>query len=626
MATNEEILRLQQAFLAADDAGNTEDAQMFANELRRLTAEPEKEYTWGDVIPEAIAHIPESGAEMALGLGHAITHPIETGEALVKGVVGIAPPVRIYEALTPEENRIQFLQESIDTANAIGGMYKDRYGSVDALKRTLAEDPVGAAMDLSALFGGAGAAAKTVGMAKTSATLGKVGHAIDPMRAVTAPVGALSNKLGAAGRHFHNVLDPKTGAIIRGVGDDGANIAQDLVKKQPYPGITAGEVASRRGNVGVAGLEAEVERVTPGTIQAYESARQSRDAARLTGLEEKVAKSDVDLGIMRAAREAEAEARYGLIREGMTGPATLQPTVDLIDKIIRENPKNRELVAVLQRAKNNLHDISTGSLETSSGVALSAYDDLRGVMSKAENAFLKKELQAVKESLISGISGGKEATAGYLAASAPINQMEVGRFVLDKLTGGRRMKTGAPISGQLQTGPTLTAMADEGSLIETATGGRYYRNLESLFAKDAEGLAELKKLQADMQSEVNYLKAKTQGGNKGGKKVPVEESHTIPLLHRVATVANFIFTRMKGQLNKKAAMELAVSMLNPKDFSAELTAALKKQARRDVRSAGHKKVGRMTAGFVESPIGKASVRLQDLDEKYSDSLSAKYDE
>lgn len=625
MATNEEILRLQRAFLAADDAGNTEDAQMFANELRRLTAEPEKEYSWGDVVPEAIAHIPESGAEMALGLWHAITHPIESGEVLVKGAVGALPSVRAYEALTPEENRNQFLQESINTANAIGGVYKDRYGSIDALKRTLAEDPVGAAMDLSALFGGAGAVARGVGLAKTGATLGAVGHAIDPMRAVTAPVGALANKMGAAGRHFQNVLDPKTGAILKGVGDDGVNIARNLVQEQPYPGITAGEIASHRGNVGLAGLEAEVERTTPGTIQAYESARQSRDAARLTGLEEKVAKSDVDLDIMRAAREAEAEARYGMIREDMTGPATLQPTVKLIDKIIRENPKNRELVAVLQRVKNNLHDIPTGSLETSSGVALSAYDDLRGVMSKAENAFLKKELQAVKESLISGISGGKEATAGYLEASAPINQMEVGRYVLDKLTGGRRMKTGVPISGQLQTGPTLTAMADEGSLIETATGGRYYPDLERLFAKDAEGLAELKKLQADMQSEVNYLKAKAKGG-KGSKKVPVEESHTVPLLHRVATVANFILKRLKGQLNKKAAMELAVSMLNPKDFSADLTAALKKQARRDIRSAGYKKVGRMTAEFAKSPIGKELVRLQDLDEKYSDSLSAKYDE
>jgi hypothetical protein len=66
-------------------------------------------------------------------------------------------------------------------------MYKDRYGNYEAITRTFAEDPVGAAADLSTLLSGGGAVASKLGAVETGAAMSRMGAAINPMRPI-APV------------------------------------------------------------------------------------------------------------------------------------------------------------------------------------------------------------------------------------------------------------------------------------------------------------------------------------------------------------------------------------------------------------------------------------------------------
>src|SRR4030095_903240 len=67
--------------------------------------------------------------------------------------------------------------------DALGEFFKDRYGGIENVKRTLATDPVGFASDLSIfLTGGGSVAAKAPGVAGQAAKIvGTVGRTIDPL-------------------------------------------------------------------------------------------------------------------------------------------------------------------------------------------------------------------------------------------------------------------------------------------------------------------------------------------------------------------------------------------------------------------------------------------------------------
>ena len=120
--------------------------------------------SWMDVPGEALTNIPHSATKMATGLYEAVTNPVKT----VTGVMDVAAgglqnvlPKSVVNFVNQFETNPEAAQRAIQAANAAGGMVKERYGSVEAIKNTLATDPVGAAGDLSLLFyGGAGVACR----------------------------------------------------------------------------------------------------------------------------------------------------------------------------------------------------------------------------------------------------------------------------------------------------------------------------------------------------------------------------------------------------------------------------------------------------------------------------------
>ena len=95
-----------------------------------------------------------------------------------------------------------------------GGSLKDRYGGLDEIKRTVAEDPVGLAGDVAGLLTGGGTmAVKGAGMAGKAGNIGKtvskVGRALEPT-ALAAKAGAkVASKFGGA---ISQILGISTGA------------------------------------------------------------------------------------------------------------------------------------------------------------------------------------------------------------------------------------------------------------------------------------------------------------------------------------------------------------------------------------------------------------------------------
>lgn len=126
---------------------------------------PRRSYAAIEVPGAALINAPKSAKQFATNLYEAVTNPIQTVSAVLDigaGALQKALPDTVVNFINRFEGNPAAATRAVEAANAVGGMYKERYGSYDSIKRTLAEDPVGAAADLSMLFsGGATLASKT---------------------------------------------------------------------------------------------------------------------------------------------------------------------------------------------------------------------------------------------------------------------------------------------------------------------------------------------------------------------------------------------------------------------------------------------------------------------------------
>ena len=166
---------------------------------------PRKNYGLLEVPGQAIANIPASAKKFAGGLYEAITSPVQTAMGVLDigaGAIQKALPESAVNFINQFEGNPNAAVRAVEAANAVGGMFKDRYGSYEGIKRTLAEDPVGAAADLSTLLTGGSMAASRVAP-NVSRTLQTAATYTNPLSIVTKPAQAA---LAAKEQIFPNAL------------------------------------------------------------------------------------------------------------------------------------------------------------------------------------------------------------------------------------------------------------------------------------------------------------------------------------------------------------------------------------------------------------------------------------
>lgn len=174
--------------------------------------------SWSDVPGAALSNIPSSAMNFAQGIGQAVMHPINTigsmGDAVVGGLQNALPKALVdymNSSGIPMQPGAQ--QRITDTASNVGHFYKNRYGSIEGLKNTLATDPVGAAADASTvLAGGAALAPRTSALADALRTASTYTNPVTPIAA------AASRAMNAGGFLAKHIL-----GLTTGVGPD--NIA-----------------------------------------------------------------------------------------------------------------------------------------------------------------------------------------------------------------------------------------------------------------------------------------------------------------------------------------------------------------------------------------------------------------
>ena len=187
------------------------------------------------ILSRAAKNLPSSAMQFAKDVTAPIHSPIQTAKgigAVVEGTVQKSIKDR-WRAQGFEIDKDASEQASEAMANFI----TDRYGGVENIKETIAEDPVGFLADAAmVLTGGAGAIAKGAGIA------GKAGRAAS----VAGQVGKAAKKAGAAVR----AIDPAS--IVGKLGSRVASVAGQVGKVSEKVGAVgrAIEPASVMGKLG----------------------------------------------------------------------------------------------------------------------------------------------------------------------------------------------------------------------------------------------------------------------------------------------------------------------------------------------------------------------------------------
>jgi hypothetical protein len=210
--------------------------------------EDDGNYSLGDALIDGATNIPSSAAAFGNDLLQAVTHPVNTADAMFDlAAGGISRGIEGATGLDlfPEN-------KATAVADAAGQFYGDRYGSWEGFKKALGSDPVGVASDISLPFtGGSTALLKAGQVAGKTAQIGS--------KAATA--AKIATRAGNTAKFIGDVLDPVTlagkgaGKVVQGVASVSSGLGMDPIRAA-YDAARAGGAKSKafydnmRGRVG----------------------------------------------------------------------------------------------------------------------------------------------------------------------------------------------------------------------------------------------------------------------------------------------------------------------------------------------------------------------------------------
>lgn len=322
-----------------------------------------------------------SGGEFLGGIASAVAHPIRTietlgnvaGGALQVGAskLGIQPSAPDLKLQKAAGGAHVDREAQVKTFEAVADFYKKRYGSVDAFKKTVYEDPVGFLGDLSVVLGGAGAAAGKAGELSKVGTLAKVGEALtaageatDPLRAATRGLGLGVSKATEGKTIGGGGYKPEVDAAASELGVTLPASARTSSKfTQGTEAVLGKGFFGKRINEQVAKAREQVQAVEDAAARETESAIQKATAS-YTGAPEKA--SDIGTVIQEnfdKLKNASEEARTALYdavpADVAKAPADVGQTARTVDETLSKmdtssvSPQGK---GILEKLKRDLAD------------------------------------------------------------------------------------------------------------------------------------------------------------------------------------------------------------------------------------------------------------------------------
>jgi hypothetical protein len=181
--------------------------------------------SWSDVPAEALSNVPSSAGRLIKNIAQPFIHPVDTAESMYglgKGVVTgaantISGDLTGQPIYSDAENA-----KNIAPVQAVGQFVKDRYGSVDNLKKTMATDPVGVLADATTvLSGGAGLAGRVPG------AVGEAARAVGAAADYANPINMATRTAGAAAKYVGEPIVSHGLGMTTGVGAEPIRTAVD---------------------------------------------------------------------------------------------------------------------------------------------------------------------------------------------------------------------------------------------------------------------------------------------------------------------------------------------------------------------------------------------------------------
>ena len=590
-----DLQRLEAGIRQAHKQGDTKTVDVLGAELRRIQKMPVPKQTPTKQAPpkrslfgaavEAIPNIPSSAAEFATGFYNAVTNPIETAGTLLDIAAGglktgakKALPKDVYNFINDLDANPKAAERAMRTAQQFGGQMADRYGTYDAIKNTLATDPVGFAADVSSLLSGGAGLAKRAGKTGTAGFLNRMADRSNPVNVLKPAGRAVAKAAQRAPLKISNALAPKSAAYMEAAeGRAPELIAQLRAPGEIVPGSrpTAAQQASPLGLTKFAAMGEASAKAKP---SEYLARANEAEAARLASLRT-VGKTPADRTAAVNARKAATDPLYAAAEtQKFRADPQLMQLAD--DPYIKQAMPDAARLSASKGVtfENNptryIHNVKISldkMLSKTGDTALAATE-------RAQVGNIKTQLVNWLESKAPDY---KTARTTFAEKSKPINQMDVGQYLESKLN--------APLEGGAErAGAFATAVRDApGTLKRATTGEARYKELTDVLTPEQAGVVNAIR---DDLNRVQTTKTQAQKGASAAPRISQLASQTgdMPaLLNRAATIANTIFNRLQGQIDRKLAIEIATEMLDPKVVAA----AIEKAATRERRAT---KTGRVT--------------------------------
>lgn len=519
---------------------------------------PATRRSWSDTFGEAISNLPTSAGKFGREMYEAVTNPVQTATNILDigaGALQNITPKVIKDIVDRFDTNPDAAKRAVATANAFGGEYAKRYGTMDGFKEALATDPVSVISDFSALASGGASAVGRVAptTAKVLATTAKYTNPAAPL------VAAAEYGIGMGAKAAGNVVDVmqgqraavKAGNIVRNALTEQGRAPQNLLAAQAAiqnaaPGTTVRQALSDVTAPQVQFLGEMMDARAPG---AALKAQQAREAARRATMQS----ITPDEAAAITARKTVSDPLY-TAAAAPTTPITTAPLVQSIDALMAANPGNVKLVSALNQVKSGL-EASTTAQQVSS-----VLDNLKDLISSKDNKFIVSNLIDVKNDIIKAVPGYEIAQQTFAAMSPPVNQARVLGAMQDVLT--------QPLGVGERAAPFMTALGrGEQALLKKSTGfARYSELSDVLTPSQMQVVGEIK---SDLMRDANIAKQ---------AKVGVEAMKTILETNKSkfrapgfmsvkVTLANEMLSVLEGRLNKKVMAELEKGFQSGTNFS-----------------------------------------------------------
>ena len=313
-----------------------------------------------DVVSQAITNFPSSFKNVLTGTYEAVTSPLQTGKAMLDigaGALQNILPESVVKAIGEDK-------ASRDVANQVGQMYVRRYGSVEAAKRTIANDPAGFMSDVSAVLTGGGSVIPKVG---------KVASFVDPLSLTAKAVGTV-------GKVAAPVLGMTTGA------------GSEAIKQAYQAGKQGGTAAEQfRSNITGTAPMTDVLDMAKQNLSEMNSQKQAQYRSGMVNIKNDKTVLNFN-GIDSAVQNAQNKTSYKGKIVNERAAQELQSVRDIIDDWKAQNPAEYHtpegLDALKQKVGDVLENIPYEQKQARSAVG-DVYKSIKSEITKQAPAYAK---------------------------------------------------------------------------------------------------------------------------------------------------------------------------------------------------------------------------------------------